>query len=132
MGGPVIRMVGRVDPPHRWHRLAFLVGVGEDAGEAGGDEEGVTEVTGKPDLVEDGCHHAVDVDRHGPAESTSQRSFECDRCGQVVARNLGLTGNRHESVESGVAALVLTVPESRYSPVLGSPVSHEFIGEVGE
>ena len=60
--GAAVRVVHRVDPSHRAHRLSFLVGVGEDPGKPGGDEQGVAERARKAHLVEDRGHGSVDVD----------------------------------------------------------------------
>ena len=120
-----IRRIGR-------HRLAFLVGVGEDPGEPGGDEQGVAEVAREPDLVEDRGHHAVDVDRHRFADRAGQRRLERRGCREMVARDAGVTGDRQERVEPGVAALVLAVAEAGYPLAVRPPVGDQIVGSGGQ
>ena len=117
-GRAAVGVVHRVDPPHRAHRLALLVGVGEDPGETGGDEQGVAEIARKADLVEDRGHRAVDVDRRRLADGSSQRRLERRRGRQVVARDAGVAGDRQEAVEPWVADLVLAMAEPGDSPAV--------------
>ena len=87
--------------------------MGEDPGEAGGDEQRVAEIAGKPDLVEDGGHDSVDVDRHRLADGAeSSADLERNGGGEMVARDTGVSGDRQEAVEPRVAALVLAMPEA--------------------
>ena len=105
--------------------------MGEDPGEPGGDEQGVAEVAREPDLIEDGGHHAVDVDRHRFADRAGQRRLERRGCRQMVARHAGVPGDRQEPVEPGVAALVLAVAEAWYPLAVRPPVSDQIVGRGG-
>ena len=126
---PRIDVVDGIDPPHRRHRLTFLVGVGEDPGESGGDEHGVAEVARKADLAEDRGDRSVDVDRHRPAERLRVRLASiASGGGDVVAGDADLAGDREETVESGIALLVLAVAEPGDPSSVGPPSRDQLVG----
>ncbi len=128
--GAPVDVVDRIDPPHRRHRLTFLVGVGEDSGESRGDEHGVAEVARKTDLAEDRGDRSVDVDRHRPADAPCQAGLDRQGGGHVVAGDTGLAGDREETVESGIAVLVLAMPEPRDPPTVRPPGRDQLVGRL--
>ena len=100
-----VRVVERIDPPHRRHRPAFLVGVGQDR------RRRVRRRTGR-------CRDRSGTRRSprtaaivpsmliGSGRPTRPRQAGLDgqRRGDVLAGDAGLLGDRHDAVEPGIAA----------------------------